>query len=393
MRQRQRILVACASANWILAFSLGCILADASSAKRATAQHRMSVGVGAGVGSLYSEDQLGYLNYLGVGGGLTANISYPVLGPLAVDGRLSLLGYVSQEPWGSLAEAGLGVRVQAQPLAGPIGIGAAVHGNLAQTGQHTRPSADASLRIEYEVTESGSVGPELTLGRVFQTATGPEASTDADYWLVSLVFVHRPPAEPKPLPVAAVAAPRRPPRRHPPTNLPPTPPSAELTELLDQVVTRRVEARLFSPVLFRFDSTELIACGEASLYQALDIIQQKGETVVIEGHADSVGDDDYNRALSRKRADFVYRWLVRHGVPPRRLRVAARGEQQPLVPEPENAGDSDNDIDPAVAPQGRLQLNRRVTFRIAREEGPIPEDEGSVDAVPLEVAGPAEATP
>ncbi|MDD9939748.1 MAG: OmpA family protein, partial [Myxococcales bacterium] len=173
----------------------------------------------------------------------------------------------------------------------------------------------------------------------------------------------------------------------------PTPPSAELTDLLDQVVTRRVEARLFSPVLFRFDSTELIACGEASLYQALDIIQQKGETVVIEGHADSVGDDDYNRALSRKRADFVYRWLVRHGVPPRRLRVAARGEQQPLVPEPENAGDSDNDIDPAVAPQGRLQLNRRVTFRIAREEGPIPEDEGSVDAVPLEVAGPAEATP
>ena len=74
------------------------------------------------------------------------------------------------------------------------------------------------------------------------------------------------------------------------------------------------------------------------------------ERVVIEGHACALGTDDYNLALSDRRAESIERWLIQNqGVPPERLVTVGWGERQP----------KENNVTEASR-----MLNRRVTFKI-----------------------------
>jgi OOP family OmpA-OmpF porin len=52
---------------------------------------------------------------------------------------------------------------------------------------------------------------------------------------------------------------------------------------------------------------------------------------VVEGHTDSVGNDDYNLKLSQRRADAVRKYLVDKGVPAARLEAKGYGEAQPVA--------------------------------------------------------------
>ena len=74
----------------------------------------------------------------------------------------------------------------------------------------------------------------------------------------------------------------------------------------------------------------------------------KGAAGVIEGHTDSVGNDDYNLKLSQRRADAVRQYLVGKGVAATRLEAQGLGEAQPVA---------DNNT-----AEGRAQ-NRRVVLR------------------------------
>lgn len=64
--------------------------------------------------------------------------------------------------------------------------------------------------------------------------------------------------------------------------------------------------------------------------------------VVVIGHTDRVGNDEYNDRLSLQRAERVRSELVSLGMSERRIRTAGRGEREPLVatddevPEPRN---------------------------------------------------------
>ena len=64
--------------------------------------------------------------------------------------------------------------------------------------------------------------------------------------------------------------------------------------------------------------------------------------VVVIGHTDRVGNLQYNDRLSLQRAERVRGELIRLGIPERRVRIAGRGEREPLVatgdeiPEPRN---------------------------------------------------------
>lgn len=104
--------------------------------------------------------------------------------------------------------------------------------------------------------------------------------------------------------------------------------------------------REMAVVLFGSDSASLSNKGKATLTRLADQMKAIDNfSVIVTGHTDSLGDADYNLALSYRRAEAVKVFLVHKGVPEDRVRVATLGESAPT---------SDNDT-----LEGR-QKNRRV---------------------------------
>lgn len=103
-------------------------------------------------------------------------------------------------------------------------------------------------------------------------------------------------------------------------------------------------------VLFDFDSAEIHTAGRALLDSIVDrAIECAGLRITVTGHTDSVGDPDYNRDLSLRRAQEVVDYLVSKGVDDTHLGARGFGETQP------RAG---NDTE-----EGRAS-NRRIEFRV-----------------------------
>ena len=75
----------------------------------------------------------------------------------------------------------------------------------------------------------------------------------------------------------------------------------------------------------------------------------------IDGHADWMGSEEYNLALSEKRAKTAYDYLLEQGIGDARLTYQFFGESVPIAPNTKADG-SDN-------PDGR-QLNRRCEFKL-----------------------------
>jgi len=53
--------------------------------------------------------------------------------------------------------------------------------------------------------------------------------------------------------------------------------------------------------------------------------------VVLTGHADRIGSEEYNQELSEKRAKAVADYLAQKGVDSSRLQVEGKGESQPVT--------------------------------------------------------------
>ena len=79
------------------------------------------------------------------------------------------------------------------------------------------------------------------------------------------------------------------------------------------------------------------------------LTDHSGLSVIIAGHADALGSESYNQALSEKRALSVLGYLTSKGISPSRLGTMAYGESQPAA---------DN-----RTPQSRAR-NRRVEFEV-----------------------------
>lgn len=80
--------------------------------------------------------------------------------------------------------------------------------------------------------------------------------------------------------------------------------------------------------------------GVKALGTALSDPSMKGATFIIAGHTDAKGSDEYNQALSEKRADAIKQYLVtKHGIPAANLVTVGYGKTQlknaadPLGPE------------------------------------------------------------
>ena len=113
-----------------------------------------------------------------------------------------------------------------------------------------------------------------------------------------------------------------------------------------------------SDLLFEFREDRLRDAAKTSLMMLGILIARNPDTIfVIEGHTDSIGSEESNLDLSRRRANAVSQWLQESLlIPADRMRVEAFGESKTLV-----------------APTGTIeeqQPNRRVEIRMLRTAKP-----------------------
>lgn len=104
----------------------------------------------------------------------------------------------------------------------------------------------------------------------------------------------------------------------------------------------------WGPVLFEFDQASLSAYARKTLTRYGETLKRFPELrVLIEGHCDTRGTEDYNLALGERRAQAVKRFLAELGVSETNLRTISYGEIRPLI-----AGESET----------AWAKNRRVSF-------------------------------
>ena len=85
-------------------------------------------------------------------------------------------------------------------------------------------------------------------------------------------------------------------------------------------------------VNFEFDSAKLTPDSTASLNEAVQILKRHSDLKVeIAGHTDSVGNDDYNMGLSKRRAQSVADYLIANGATAANIFVKGYGETDPVA--------------------------------------------------------------
>ena len=91
-----------------------------------------------------------------------------------------------------------------------------------------------------------------------------------------------------------------------------------------------MRATMTSPIYFGFDRSDLTTEARTSLEAKYAILSANpGMRIMIEGHTDDVGSDEYNLALGQRRAAAAKRFLVQREVSADRIEIASFGEERP----------------------------------------------------------------
>jgi peptidoglycan-associated lipoprotein len=135
-----------------------------------------------------------------------------------------------------------------------------------------------------------------------------------------------------PPPPAPTAPPPPPPPPPPPAPAPAAP--KPLTE--DEVYAKKTLAELnaekpLEDVYFDYDQADLKADARASLSKNAEWMKRWAATkVLVEGHCDSRGTNEYNLALGEKRAAAVRDYLTGLGIAADRIQIITKGEESPF---------------------------------------------------------------
>jgi len=96
-------------------------------------------------------------------------------------------------------------------------------------------------------------------------------------------------------------------------------------------------------VFFDWDRSNLSQQALTTIGQAAQAFKTKGSArITATGHTDTSGPENYNMALSLRRANAVKDALVQNGVPATAIAVVGRGEQGLLVPTPDGVREPQN---------------------------------------------------
>jgi peptidoglycan-associated lipoprotein len=138
---------------------------------------------------------------------------------------------------------------------------------------------------------------------------------------------------PAPPPVAPPTTPAPPPSPPPPAPKPAPAPTED--ELFAKMTLDELNKKgVLSDVFFALDSTELSQESRGSISRNIDYMKRWASTkVMVEGHADSRGTNEYNLALAERRAGAVRDYMVSLGLPADRITIVSKGEEAPFCTE------------------------------------------------------------
>ncbi|HSL88653.1 MAG TPA: OmpA family protein [Ignavibacteriaceae bacterium] len=132
----------------------------------------------------------------------------------------------------------------------------------------------------------------------------------------------------------------------------------EIENEIDGVTVERVgegiALKFDSGILFGFDSEILQPQAKENIYKLADILKKYPDSnILIAGHTDSDGAEQYNQSLSERRAKAVSDYTMMQGVSSSRLSIVGLGETEPIATNSTESG---------------KQLNRRVEIAIFANE-------------------------
>jgi len=94
-----------------------------------------------------------------------------------------------------------------------------------------------------------------------------------------------------------------------------------------------VNLTMTSAVLFDFDKYNLKPEAREVLNSVVDFLKTYNyKKIIVEGHTDSIGSQNYNLKLSRKRASSVADYLIKNGLPAEKIKIVGYGESRPKYP-------------------------------------------------------------
>lgn len=127
----------------------------------------------------------------------------------------------------------------------------------------------------------------------------------------------------------------------------PTPPPAEVSSL--------------NWIFFDFDKADLRTASKNQLDKLVAVLNQNPSyTCELSAHTDAKGSNEYNQALSERRANNAKTYVLNKGIAMGRIKTSTNGEAAPIAKN-ELAGGADTE-------SGR-QFNRRVEIRVFDASG------------------------
>jgi peptidoglycan-associated lipoprotein len=142
---------------------------------------------------------------------------------------------------------------------------------------------------------------------------------------------------PTPPPVAAPAPEPTKPAPPPAPTPAPTPAPRALTEdeLFEKATVDELNKQgVLADAFFALDSVELNQQSRGTIQKNSEFMKRRMSTkIMVEGHADSRGTNEYNLALAERRAGAVRDYLVSLGIAADRITIVSKGEEAPFCTE------------------------------------------------------------
>jgi OOP family OmpA-OmpF porin len=220
--------------------------------------------------------------------------------------NLDVVGYVPfTENFSAFGRLGV-TRALTQNTFEGFGAAAGMSGKLSDKDAFPK----AGVGLEYKFSEALALRVEAERYRISDALYDHD-----DIDLYSLGVVYRFGAKPAPEPVVQALPPAPAPA---PVVAPPAPRFEKYT--------------LSSTELFGFDS-EKLSMPQPKLDEIAAALKTDGgpNQIVIVGHTDRLGSEEYNQKLSERRADAVRTYIASKGIETSRLQIVGKGESEPVV--------------------------------------------------------------